>query len=171
MTLGAVEQAAVASRKDGARADLVKLPGRLVGGIVVGAVALWVSAFKTGQTRGEASGRDVARQQCGYMAAAMSWGNSAERHVAHRLADAGSIRNLASCDMPGWEPTRDGVCLVPVQGQNTWLASPTGREIGNISTSVTDKYRENCLSGNARMSHCEKRSSRVRRGAAVAGRN
>ena len=116
--MGAVEQAAVASRKDGARAELLKRAGRLAGGIIVGAIALWVLAFKTGQTRGEAAGRDGARQQCGYMAAAMSWANSAEGQVAHRLADAGGIRDLASCDMPGWEPTRDGLCLVrPYKGK------------------------------------------------------
>jgi hypothetical protein len=56
--------------------------------------------------------------QCGYMAGAMLWANSAEGQVAHRLADAGSIRDLAGCDLPGWEPTRDGLCLVrPYKGK------------------------------------------------------
>jgi hypothetical protein len=145
--MGAVEHAAVASRKDGARAELVKRSGRLAGGIVVGAVALWVLAFNTGQARGEAAGRDGARQQCGYMTAAMSWANSAEGQVAHGLADAGSIRDLASCDMPGWEPTRDGICLVhPYKGKifgwRLRLAS-SGRSPGSPPTqprSAADRF-------------------------------
>ena len=63
---------------------------------------------------GESTGGQVQRAMGPHSRAL----NSAEGQVAHRLADAGGIRDLASCDMPGWEPTRDGLCLVrPYKGK------------------------------------------------------
>jgi hypothetical protein len=57
----------------------------------------------------------------------------------------------------GW-----GLSRAPVQGQNIWLASPTGREIGvstdmprNIWMRLTDKYKADCLT-RAGLGHCER---------------
>jgi hypothetical protein len=109
--MGAVEQAAVASRRDGARAELVRRVGWLAGGIVAGALMVFVTGFRMGGTRGQAAGRDEARQECGYMTAAASWANTPEGRVAFDMAKAGSLRDLATCSRPGWE-IKNGQCFV-----------------------------------------------------------
>jgi hypothetical protein len=117
-----VEQAAVASRRDGARADLIRLASWLGGGLVV--VGLVV--FLIGGSRGEAAGRDRARQECGYLAAAAAWGNSSDGGLARAMAAVGSLGNVARCDMPGWEITRDGYCVVrPYKGKTFGWRLPT----------------------------------------------
>jgi len=123
----AVEQAAVASRRDGARAEVIRRAGWLGGCLVVLGLALFLIGFRIGGVRGEASGRDRTRQECGYLAAAAAWGNSTEAEIARGLAEVGSLRNLARCDLPGWEATREGYCLVrPYKGKTFGWRLPRG---------------------------------------------
>ncbi len=80
--MGAVEQAAVASRRDGARAELVKRVGVLAGGVIAGGLIIFLLAFHAGHVKGEATARDQSRSEYGYMAAAASWANTPEGRVA-----------------------------------------------------------------------------------------
>lgn len=109
--MGAVEQAAVASRRDGARAELVKRGGILAGGVIAGGLIIFLLAFHAGQVKGEATARDQSRQEYGYMATAASWANTPEGRIAFELAQAGSLRDLATCSRPGWE-IKNGQCFV-----------------------------------------------------------
>ena len=109
--MSAVEQAAVASRRDGARAELVKRVGILAGGLIAGGLIIFLLAFHVGQIQGEATARDQSRSECGYMATAASWANTAEGRIAFELAQSGSLRDLATCSRPGWE-IKNGQCFV-----------------------------------------------------------
>jgi hypothetical protein len=102
----AVEQAAVASRRDGARAELIRRASWLGGGLVAIGLAVFLIGFRVGGTRGEAAGRDRTRQECGYLTAAAAWGNTPDGVLARAMAAAGSLGKVARCDMPGWEVTR-----------------------------------------------------------------
>jgi uncharacterized membrane protein YccC len=114
--MGAVEQAAIASRKDGARAELVKRAGWLGGGVVAGALAVFVVGLRIGGAKGEATARDLTRQECGYMATAASWANTPEGRVAFEFAKTGSLRELATCSGPGWEIKGDQCIVRPQHG-------------------------------------------------------
>jgi hypothetical protein len=114
--MGAVEQAAIASRRDGARAELIRRAGWLAGGIVVGVLVVFVIGIRIGVTRGEATGRDRARQECGYMAMAAAWANSPEGQLAFEFARTGSLRELATCSRPGWEIRGDQCIVRPLKG-------------------------------------------------------
>jgi hypothetical protein len=128
----AVEQAAIASRRDGARAELLRRSGWLGGGLATGGLALFLVGFLVGGAKGDASGRDRAMQECGYLATAAAWGNSADGAIARALAGVGSLRNVARCDLPGWEATRDGYCLVrPYKGKTFgWRLPATSHQSG-----------------------------------------
>jgi hypothetical protein len=79
---------------------------------------VFLIGFRLGGSKGEAAGRDRARQECGYLAAAAAWGNSHDGALARDMAAVGSLGDLARCDMPGWEATKDGYCLVrPYKGK------------------------------------------------------
>ena len=127
--MGAVEHAAVASRRDGARAELVKRAGWLAGALVIGAVAVFVVGFWIGGAKGEAAGRDRARQECGYMAMAASWANTPEGQLALEFAKAGDLRELATCSRPGWEIKGDQCIVRPLKGSiYGWRLPRAGRD-------------------------------------------
>jgi hypothetical protein len=107
-----VEQAAVASRRDGARAEVIRRASWHGGGLVAVGLTVFLIGFRLGGSKGEAAGRDRARQECGYLATAAAWGNSPEGALAREMAAVGSLEDVARCDMPGWEVTKDGYCLV-----------------------------------------------------------
>jgi hypothetical protein len=114
----AVQAAAIASAKYGARAETIRRAAWMTAGLVLGALVIFLLAFKTGERKGSAAAADATRTQCGYVAAMAAWGNSAEGAIAHRLAEIGSLRTVASCDAPGWERSRDGMCVVrPYKGK------------------------------------------------------
>lgn len=122
-----VEQAAIAARRDGARAEVIRRASWLGGGLVAFALMVFLISFRLGGSKGEAAGRDRARQECGYLAAAAAWGNSSAGRLARAMATVGSLDNLARCDLPGWEVTRDGYCLVrPYKGKTFGWRVPTG---------------------------------------------
>lgn len=113
-----VEQAAVASRRDVARAEVIRRASWLGGGLVAVGLVVFLIGFRLGGSRGEAAGRDRARQECGYLAAAAAWGNGSDGAIARAMAAVGSLGNVARCDLPGWEVTKDGYCLVrPYKGK------------------------------------------------------
>ena len=113
-----VEQAAVASRRDVVRAEVIRRASWLGGGVVAFGLIVFLIGFRLGGSKGDAAGRDRARQECGYVAGAAAWGNSSDGALARAMAAVGSLENVARCDMPGWEVTRDGYCLVrPYKGK------------------------------------------------------
>jgi hypothetical protein len=120
----AVEQAAVASRRDGARAELVRRVGLWAGGLIVGGLIVFLLAFHVGQGKGSAVGKEQAKEECRYMAAATSWANTPEGQIAFELARAGSLRELATCSRPGWD-IKNGQCFVrPVKGSTYGWSLP-----------------------------------------------
>jgi hypothetical protein len=123
----AVHETAVVSAKHGARAATLKWASWLAGGIVVGLLVTFIVAFNLGAGKGSATAADATQKQCGYVAAAEAWGNSSEGQIAHRLAEAGSLRALANCEAPGWERAKDGTCLVrPYKGKTFGWHLPAG---------------------------------------------
>lgn len=52
----------------------------------------------------------MAKQQCETAAAAASWANTPEGQLAYGLAQAGSVRELATCSGHGWVIER-GSCF------------------------------------------------------------
>ena len=126
----AVEQAAVAFRRDGARAELIRRASWLDGALVAVSLTVFLIGYRVGGSRGEASGRDRARQDCGYLAAVAAWGNSPDGTLARALAAVGSLANVSHCDMPGWEVTWEGYCLVrPYKGKTFGWRVPATRRV------------------------------------------
>jgi hypothetical protein len=91
----AVREAAVASAKRAAGAQLWK----------------WVSIAATTATLSIATGWTSATKRCANTAAAASWASTPEGQLAYGLAEAGSIRELATCTGRGWV-AKDGSCFV-----------------------------------------------------------
>lgn len=71
------------------------------------------SGFNSGYGVGYAEAKDEK--------AAAAWANTPEGKLAYRLAQAGNIRNLAHCDLPGWY-AENGNCFAK--------AAPTGSLYG-----------------------------------------
>lgn len=107
----AVREAAVASAKRAAGAQLWKWVSIAVttATLSIGITACW--QFGRGERAGIATGWTSATQQCAHAAAAASWANTPEGQLAYRLARAGSLRDLATCNGRGWV-ARDGSCFV-----------------------------------------------------------
>lgn len=107
----AVREAAVASAKRAAGAQLWKWVSiaTVTATLSIGITACW--QFGRGERAGIATGWTSATKQCASTAAAASWANTPEGQLAFRLAQAGSIRDLATCAGRGWV-ARDGNCFV-----------------------------------------------------------
>jgi hypothetical protein len=106
-----VREAAVESAKRAAGAQL----GKWVS-IAAATVAMSISItgwwqFGRGDRSGFATGWTSATKQCASAAAAASWANTPEGQLAYRLAQAGSLRDLATCAGRGWS-AKDGTCFV-----------------------------------------------------------
>lgn len=63
--------------------------------------------YKGGDSVGVSRGYLEARSE----SAAATWGATPDGRLAFGLAEAGSLRDLATCSRPGWE-TRSGACFV-----------------------------------------------------------
>lgn len=124
----AVREAAIASAKRAAGAQHWKWVGiaATTATLSIGTTAWW--QFGRGERAGLATGWTSATKQCASAAAAASWANTPEGQLAYRLAQAGSLRDLATCAGRGWV-ARDGSCFVqPEHGRvHGWrLPSSTG---------------------------------------------
>jgi len=77
-------------------------------GLVVSAVSTvcagWIG-FDKGKTAGVALGYAEARSE----AAAASWGATPDGRLAYRMAEAGSLQQVARCTQPGWQAS-NGAC-------------------------------------------------------------
>jgi hypothetical protein len=107
----AVREAAVASAKRTAGAQLwkwVSIAGTAVT-LSIGLTGWW--QFGRGERAGVATGWTSATKQCASAAAAASWANTPEGQLAYRLAQAGNLRDLATCTGRGWV-AKDGSCFV-----------------------------------------------------------
>lgn len=107
----AVRQAAVASAKRAAGAQLWKWVSiaATTATLSIGITGWW--QFGRGERAGIATGWTSAAKQCTSAAAAASWANTPEGQLAYRLAQAGSLRDLATCTGRGWV-AKDGSCFV-----------------------------------------------------------
>lgn len=106
----AVREAAVASAKRAAGAQLWRWVSIAVSTATLSiAVTAW-SEFGRGERAGVATGWTSAAKQCASAAAAASWANTPEGQLAYRLAQAGSLRELATCSGRGWT-AKDGSCF------------------------------------------------------------
>jgi hypothetical protein len=66
--------------------------------------------FARGERAGIATGWTSATKQCANAAAVASWASTPEGQLAYRLAQAGSLRELATCSGRGWT-AKDGTCF------------------------------------------------------------
>jgi hypothetical protein len=107
----AVREAAVASAKRAAGAQRGKWVSIAAATVAVSISITGWWQFGRGDRAGFASGWATASKQCASAAAAMSWANTPEGQLGYRLAQAGSLRDLATCSGRGWT-ARDGICLV-----------------------------------------------------------
>jgi hypothetical protein len=108
--MAAVHEAAVKSSAKAAGAQLAKWVS-VAGGVICVSLLLggW-SAFARGRESGRAVGENAARTACAAMAAASSWATTPEGQLAYRLAQAGSLRDLATCSGRGWI-AKEGTCF------------------------------------------------------------
>ena len=81
----------------------------ITAGLIVAAVSTvcagWIG-FDKGKTTGAALGYQEARSE----AAAASWAATPDGRLAYRMAEAGSLQQVARCTQPGWQASK-GVCF------------------------------------------------------------
>ncbi|HZL18145.1 MAG TPA: hypothetical protein VFG23_10405 [Polyangia bacterium] len=106
----AVRQAAVASARQAAGAQLWKWVSVAVTVVTLSIVLTAWSQFNRGERAGFARGSATATKQCESKAAAASWANTPEGQLGYGLARAGSLRDLAACSGRGWI-AKDGICF------------------------------------------------------------
>lgn len=80
----------------------------ITAGLVAAAVST-VAAGWTGFSRGQESGVAEGYHQAHTEAAAATWGASPEGRLGYRMANVGSLQQVARCTQPGWQVS-DGVC-------------------------------------------------------------
>lgn len=81
--------------------------------ITAGLVAAALSTLAAGWmgfSRGKESGVAEGYHQAHTEAAAATWGASADGRLAHRMAETGSLQQVARCTQPGWEVS-NGACF------------------------------------------------------------
>jgi len=81
----------------------------IAAGLIVASVSTFVAGwigFDKGKTAGVAIGYHEARNET----AAASWGATPDGRLAYRLAQAGSLQQVARCSQPGWKVT-NGACF------------------------------------------------------------
>jgi hypothetical protein len=67
-------------------------------------------SYGVGKKMGDSAGHDRALAESRDEKAAADWANTPEGRLAHGLADAGSVRSLATCSGRGWKP-KEGACV------------------------------------------------------------
>lgn len=80
----------------------------IAAGLIAAAVST-VAAGWTGFSRGQESGVAEGYHQAHTEAAAATWGASPEGRLGYRMANVGSLQQVARCTQPGWQVS-DGVC-------------------------------------------------------------
>lgn len=113
----AVAEAATASARQAAGAQMWKWAGGCVLAATLCLLATGWWAFSRGRSEGFANGWSVAKQECANAAAAASWANTPEGQLAYGLAQAGSVRELATCSGRGWVIERGSCFPQLVKGQ------------------------------------------------------
>ena len=105
-----VREAAVESAKRAAGAQLWKWVSIAATTVTLSIAITSIWQFGRGERAGVATGWTSASKQCASTAAAASWANTPEGQLAYRLAQAGSLRELATCSGRGWT-AKDGSCF------------------------------------------------------------
>src|SRR5579863_4823803 len=106
----AVREAAVASARRAAGAQLWKWVSIAATVATLSISFIGWSLFGRGERAGLAAGWATATKQCATAVAAASWANTPEGQLAYRLAQAGSLRDLATCSGRGWT-AKNGTCF------------------------------------------------------------
>ena len=122
----AVREAAVASAQRAAGAQLWKWVSIAATTLTLSIAITGWWQFNHGKRAGVATGWTSAMKECASTAAAASWANTPEGKLAYRLAQAGSLRDLATCSGRGWV-VKDETCFVQPEHGRThgWhLPSP-----------------------------------------------
>ena len=78
-------------------------------GLFVAAVST-ISAGWFGFDRGKTTGVAIGYHEARSEAAAASWGATPDGRLAYRMAEAGSLQQVARCTQPGWQVS-NGVCF------------------------------------------------------------
>lgn len=73
-------------------------------------VGIGASGFRFGLTVGDSAGRLAGYATARDEKAASAWANTAEGQLAHSLANAGSLRDLATCTGRGWK-VKEHTCV------------------------------------------------------------
>lgn len=108
--MAAVHEAAVKSSASAAGAQRAKWVSVAGGVICVSLLVVGWSAFGQGREKGRAVGENVAKRECAALVTASSWANTPEGQLAYRLAQAGSLHDLATCSGRGWI-AKEGTCF------------------------------------------------------------
>jgi hypothetical protein len=106
----AVREAAVESAKRAAGAQLGKWVSIAAATVAASISIMGWWQFGRGDRAGFATGWTSATKQCANAATAAAWANTPEGQLAYRLAQAGSLRDLATCSGRGWT-AKDGTCF------------------------------------------------------------
>ena len=80
----------------------------IAAGLIVSAVST-VCAGWMGFDKGKAAGVALGYQEARSEAAAASWGATPDGRLAYRMAEAGSLQQVARCTQPGWQAS-NGAC-------------------------------------------------------------
>lgn len=80
----------------------------ITAGLVAAAVSI-VTAGWTGFSHGKESGVAIGYHEARNESAAATWGASSDGRLAYKMAQAGSLQQVARCTQPGWEVS-NGVC-------------------------------------------------------------
>lgn len=110
----AVREAAVAAAKRAAGAQLWKWVSVAATTATLSIGITGWCEFGRGERAGIAAGWNSATKQCASAASAASWANTPEGQLAYGLAQAGSVRDLATCSGRGWV-AKDGTCFVQAE--------------------------------------------------------
>ncbi|WP_298702105.1 DUF6753 family protein [uncultured Variovorax sp.] len=78
-------------------------------GLTVAAVST-ASAGWMGFARGHEAGLALGYQEARNESAAAAWGATPDGRLAYRMANVGSLQQVARCTQPGWQVS-DGVCF------------------------------------------------------------
>ncbi len=104
------------------------ISGCVAGSAVMFLLVGWWS-YRTGMMTGDASGQVRGYAAARREEAAASWANTPDGQLAYRLAQVGSIRELATCSGRGWF-LKDGICFSQAEKGKThgWrISAGSGR--------------------------------------------
>jgi hypothetical protein len=140
--IAAVHRAAVEAAKQAAKAQRWKWVAVCGFLFCLGLGGTGALGFSHGQQTGFANGVATAYQRCRNEATAASWANTPDGQLAHGLAVAGSLRQVATCQGQTWA-VENGICMPysdkgKVQG---WRVDPNAAERAEAQSAIEPEPR------------------------------